>query len=460
MGVVYALVNKRKGCVFVKSSIKKITAFILLVLLCCSLCGCTVFDSEVSDLLKAPKLTGEMRPIQQALENSLKDNYTLIFPNYGEYRSAITMRDIDADNVNEAIVFYSTTVENTVNVHIAVVDNNGGEWAVTAEQNLVGADVERVVFDDLNSDGRLEILVGWNIYGNVDKKLKIYEYTGASMITVLEEPYSCFVTCDLNDDFSNDVMVIYLNTTTALSQASYFSMTTDTIDEIGNCHLDGSVTAYYDPIVSKTADGAFCVYIDAAKGAGLITEIIYFEDGVLKNPFYDIENPIDSPTLRTSVVTCKDFDGDTVVEVPIMQPLPVEEQFSINQQAYLTKWCVYGKDEFVEKMYALVNYNDGYYINLDKSMIDDITVTRVPEKRQRTIYAYDYEENKFLNELFHIRAVTPASVEAGNYSGEGYIKLAENESLVYLLKISEYAPEYGFTEGKIKEMFVCIEENA
>ena len=306
-----------------KSGFKKITAIIFCVLIAFSLCGCTVFDSEVSDLLKAPKLTGEMRPIQQALENSLKENYTLIFPNYGDYRSAIIMHDIDSDNTNEAIVFYSTTVESTVNVHIAIVDNEGGSWTVTAEQNLVGADVERVMFDDLDSDGCLEILVGWNIYGNVDKKLKVYEYTGNSMITILEEPYTCFITCDLNDDFSKDVLVVYLNSATALSQASYFSVTKDAISKIGNCFLDGSVTAYYDPLVSKTADGKFCVYLDAAKGAGLITEVLCFEDGVFKNPFYDIENPVESPTFRTSVVACKDFDGDGVVEVPIMQALPV-----------------------------------------------------------------------------------------------------------------------------------------
>ena len=343
-----------------KSGLKRCFAVVLCIALFCSLCGCTAFDSEVSDLLKAPKLTGEMRPVQQALEASLKDNYTLIFPSYGDYRSAIIMRDIDADNVNEAVVFYSTTVDTTVNVHIAVVDNEGGEWTVTAEQKLVGADVERVMFDDLDNDGRLEILVGWNIFGNVDKKLKVYEYTGASMINILEEPYSCFITCDLNDDFSKDVLVLHLNTTTALAKASYYSVSKEAISQIGSCLLDGSVTAYYDPVVSKTADGKFCVYIDAAKGAGLITEMLYFEDGALKNPFYDIENPEYSPTLRTSVVTCKDFDGDGVVEVPIMQALPVEVEFSVNEQAYLTKWCVFSEGEFVPKMYALLNYNDGY----------------------------------------------------------------------------------------------------
>ena len=441
-----------------KSGFKRFFAVVLCIALFCSLCGCTAFDSEVSDLLKAPKLTGEMRPVQKALEASLKDNYTLIFPSYGDYRSAIIMRDIDADNVNEAVVFYSTTVDTTVNVHIAVVDNDGGEWTVTAEQKLVGADVERVMFDDLDNDGRLEILVGWNIFGNVDKKLKVYEYTGSSMINILEEPYSCFITCDLNDDFSKDVLVLHLNTTTALAKASYYSVSKEAISQIGSCFLDGSVTAYYDPMVSKTADGKFCVYIDAAKGAGLITEMLYFEDGALKNPFYDIENPEYSPTLRTSVVTCKDFDGDGVVEVPIMQALPVEVEFSVNEQAYLTKWCVFSDGEFVPKMYTLLNYNDGYYIELSEDMTDDITVVRVPEKRQRTIFAYDYENDKFLNELFHIRTVTPASFNAGNYADEGYVKIGENESLVYLLKLSQSAAEYGYTEEKIREMFVVIKE--
>jgi hypothetical protein len=186
--------------------------------------------------------------------------------------------------------------------------------------------------------------------------------------------------------------------------------------------------------------------------------MLYFEDGVLKNPFYNPESTDPSPTLRTSVVTCKDFDGDGIIEVPIMQALPVEVEFSVNEQAYLTKWCVYSDGAFVEKTYTLLNYNDGYYINLEKDMTDDITVVRVPEKRQRTVFAYDYENDKFLNELFHIRTVTPASFNAGNYSDEGYVKLGENESLVYLLKLSESSLDYGFSEEKIRELFVVIKE--
>ena len=91
-------------------------------------------------------------------------------------------------------------------------------------------------------------------------------------------------------------------------------------------------------------------------------------------------------------------------------------------------------------------------------MTDDITVVRVPENRQRTVFAYDYENDKFLSELFHIRTVTPSSFAVGNYSGEGYVKLGETESLVYLLKVSEAAAEYGFSEQKIRDMFVVIVE--
>ena len=83
----------------------------------------------------------------------------------------------------------------------------------------------------------------------------------------------------------------------------------------------------------------------------------------------------------------------------------------------------------------------------------------MPEKRQRTVYAYDYENNKFLSELFYIASVTTASYKVGNYSDADYTVIGQNESLVYLLNVSPAAEEYGFTEEKIKEMFVVIEEN-
>lgn len=441
-----------------KSIFKRIAVGISAVLMALSLCGCMPFDTEISDLLKAPMLTGEMQPVQKALEEYLLGKYTLIFPSYGDYRSAIIMQDIDNDGIKEAVAFYNTTIDNTVSVNIAIVDQIDGEWKVSAHQGLVGADIERVMFDDLDSDGMQEILVGWNIFGNVDKKLCVYDYDGATLITILSEPFTSFITCDLNDDFSNDILILNLNTTTALSTASYFSVSDGGISEIGSCYLDGSVTGYYDPIVSKMANGEFCVYVDAAKGAGLLTEIIYFADGKLVAPLYDIENPVDSPTLRTSIIASKDFDGDGIVEVPIMTALPVEVQFSVNEQAYLTTWCTFNGSEFEPKIYSLLNYNDGYYLELNEQQTKQITVVRDAEKRQRTIYAYDYEENKFGKELFHIRVVTSASLSTGNYASENYITLGEKESLVYLLKVSENAEEYGFNQEEIAKIFTIIQE--
>lgn len=439
--------------------LKRILAVAVCFFIMGSLCGCSPFDSEVSELLSAPKLTGDMQPVQKALEASIQSKHAFMFPTAGEYRSAIIMKDIDSDGIDEGVAFYSTTTDNTINVNIAIVDKVQGEWKVTAQQSLIAGDVEKVIFDDLDSDGRQEIIVGWNIYGDVEKKVCVYEYTGESIISILEESYTAFITCDFNDDFSNDLLIINLNSTSAKSKASCFSVDSKGITEIGNCDLDGSVTSYYEPVVTKTSAGNFCVYVDAVKGAGLITEIICFDNGNLVDPLYNQENPVKSATARTSTVMCQDFDGDGTVEIPLMSPLPIETRYSVNEQAYVTTWCVFDGKELVPKIYSLLNYNDGYYLKLSKEQTEEITVVRETENRRRRVFSYDYEEDDFGPELFSIRTVTKTSFDSGNYSGKGYICLEKNDKLVYLLEVSDYAADYGFGIDEIKKSFCTIKEN-
>lgn len=436
---------------------KKKSALIMclaVILLCMSLCGCSPFTREADSLLIAPKLTGELQPVQEALEKSISGKYSFKFPASGETKSAITLVDLDGDSVNEAVAFYSTSVDNTVTMHVSVLGSVDGIWSCFATEEIVAGGVERVHFVDTDSDGTKEIVVGWNVYGAVDKTVSVYDYTGKTLMTLIEEPYTTFVLCDLDNGFSTDILTVYLDQAAVSVYAKYFDITARGVAQLGVCTLDPNVTAYYDPLLVKMSDGRYCLYIDCVKGAGLVTEILYVDNGTLISPFYNAETKETVDTFRPQIVPCRDFDNDSIPEIPIM----IEQPIDINQSAsaaYLTVWKAFDGKELVEKFYTLMNYSDGYSLILTKDLALNSATVRNLEMRERIVYDYDYKDERFGKEIFRIRVVSKTSYDSAVYN-EGYIVLGISDTQVWLAKLSEDAHKFKVDEKTIKEMFTLI----
>ncbi len=430
---------------------KKFTAVLLCVLLCFTLCGCAAFSSDGDSLLSAPKLTGELHPVQEALDKAIGGKYSLKFPASGETKAAITLVDLNGDNKNEAVAFYSTSEDNAVTMHVALLDSASGVWQRTAESKIVAGGVERVHFTDMDGDGIKEIIVGWNVYGEVNKTVSVYEYSGSSLITLIEEPYTSFMLCDLDNGFSSDLLTVYLDLSSSSAVAKYFDITPRGVAQLGICPIDGNVTAYYEPVLVKMENGGYCVYLDCVKGAGLITEVLYVENGNLVAPFYDAGVKETVSTYRPALVPCVDWDGDGDLEIPIMQSLPTNVNFSASA-AYLTIWHNVKGKELVPKAYTLMNYSDGYSITLTKELAETTTTVRNLDNRERIIYEYDYDKGKFLYELFRIRVVSRSAFDSGIYN-ENYTVLATNDAQVWLAAVTEEAEKRGITEKKVSEMF-------
>ena len=435
---------------------KLIKAFCCVMALAFFTCGCAFSPSNPEYLLSAPKLTGEMQPVQEALDEKIEEKYQLKFPTVGDTKSAITLVDITGDNKSEAVAFFSTSANNSVNMHIAIIDFIEGRWTVTAVESVIATGVESAYFTDMDGDKVKEIIVGWNVYGNTSKTVSVYEYSGNTLISLMQEPYSVFTLCDLDGNLSQDILLLNHDLTTSSSLARYFSINSQGVSELGNCETDGNITSYNTPIVSALPSGEFCVYIDCIKGAGMITEAIVFSDSKLKNPFYDTALMENTITYRPANVPCRDFDGDSHLDIPVMTEQPTDATVSTSA-AYLTVWNTFDGEKLTPAFYTLMNYSDGYSIRLTKELAEKTATVRNLENRERIVREYDYEKNEFRETLFSIRVVSKSAFDSGAYS-EGYVNLAQGESSVWLASVSQEAKKYNITKDNIKEMFSLIME--
>ena len=431
---------------------KKLCCIILTIALACSLSACDFLISDGDALLSPPRLEGELYYIQEALIDYAGEDITLKYPTAGEYRSAFILRDINGDGTNEAIAFYSRTEDSTVTMHINLMTKEDG-WKSKGDIGIVGSGVEKVIFRDLAGDGVEEISVGWSIYGSVDRQVGIYSFDGNQLTQRTLESYTDFLTVDIDADNEEELFVINLNLNDKTATAKAFSVNESGIEEKGIATLDGSVTSYYAPVVSKLADGRTAVYIDAVKGSGTLTELVWFESEGLKS-LYDGKAEATTATYRPSIVSSRDFNNDGIIDIPLQSLLLSTKDKEDFDKVYVTDWSFFDGEKLNKSVSALMNYADGYYITIPKNRQDSLHLARKTESRLRIFYSYDAKKGTQGKEVFRVLVISKNDFESGKASGYDLIK--EKGNICFLARVSE-DNELGFTLDELINNFGIIE---
>lgn len=422
--------------------------------LCFSLTGCGMFSVDIERLMSPPELSGDMYPISRALSASIKEDYQLKYPSSGERRSAIILEDIDDDGVFEAFAFYSTQDDEMTNMHINAIRKDKNGYVSVAEQSVVAGGVERVDFCDLDADGKKEILVGWEVYGSSEKQLCVYSLTNKALNQRLSEKYTGFTCCDLTLSGENELFIHLLNTSDMLNSAAVYKFSDGGLQKIGGCVLDSAVKTVSVPVTSKLSGGQTAIYIDEIKGAGAVTEVLFFSDGELKNPLLETENTIENiRTLRSASIASRDIDGDGVIEIPVATKLA--NATSSEELLYYTNWCAFDGTNLVTKRITVLNTIDGYCIEVPKNLEGHLAVLKDTDSHRRVFYYYD-AGTEIVGERLATISVVPAKIWDGkNYNRADMFELARKDSNVYVGSVN-IASEFRISENKLKEIFKLV----
>ncbi len=433
--------------------LRRIVAILSAVIMLLTLCSCNSLDLSIEGLISPPLQDGNIYPIQKALELSVGKEITLKYPISGEYRSAFSFKDIDGDGVDEALALYSMNNDGTVSMHLNVIDYVGDEWVSKSDVKVVGTGIEKITFCDLNNDDTPEIIVGWMIYGAVDKQVGVYSYDGASLNQRAVENYTDFLCDTLKPKGNDELIIINLNTKDKTSTIRLLAINDNGIAETGSAMLDGGVSSYMTPIVSTLSDGRPALYLDAIKGTGTLTEIIWFEGSALKSTFDAVSET--SITFRPAAAYVTDINGDGVLEVPIMDLLVSTLNRPESERAYITFWSSFNGKNFKKIEDTLMNYIDGYYLIVPNKWKDKLYLARKTESRLRIFYSYDAKNDTQGNEVFRIVAATSKDIEEGKYDNNGYQRLGEYNDTVYVVKVEE-ENDLGITFKELSDNFRII----
>ena len=125
--------------------------------------GCSFLELSLDDALRPPKTMGNEAKIEKLISDSAKGGYTLKYPKNGNYRSAIITKDLDGDDVAEAIAFFCGKDE-TTRLHMLVMHETDDGWKVSGDFVTETTDVDCVDFAKVTGSDSLDILIGYSTY--------------------------------------------------------------------------------------------------------------------------------------------------------------------------------------------------------------------------------------------------------------------------------------------------------
>jgi hypothetical protein len=456
--------------------IKKISVLLAVFLLLCGLSGCSVQLPGTDSLLRPPNPSSEEQSIQQAIFDKLGKQPLLCYPKRGEHRAAITMHDIDADGIDEAVVFFRE-VADSPNITLAVLSKANGRWSVAGTVIGEGNDVDRVDFCRINaSQAGNQIVVGWNV-GTGNKILSIYDFLSGVLSPIniddsLTEKdrvslsnYTEYSLVDIEGDGNAEICTVILNPAEIQAYCSILKLYTEEtgtsfFQKSGGCELNSGVTRYAQICSGYISVGRSAVFLDGYLSSDvMITEIITLDKntGNVYTPLNQPANGVYVSTERSSLILCRDINSDDIVEIPFSETLPGYEDTS-SRVTSLTAWHVFdstaGEISKEASVSTILNEPDGYMFILPNEWRGKVTVKY--DQKTKIMYFHEVSANSdgknvFGDELFRIAVFD--SKNSTLLSSSGYMILSENRNFVYTAFITKKNPSLDITPSRLKLCF-------
>ncbi len=400
-------------------------------------CGCNNFrlSSSIDDLISPISPSGDNAGVQSAVDEYCKGGYSIKIPATGNYTTSFILKDIDGDNVNEAVAFYEPS-NKVGTICMAVIKKNGERWNVVANVEGTATDVNCVDFSDLDNDGKQEIIVCWSVVSKLTgTSINVYtqsEKNGTYSLKSMSKAItgSDFICVDVNDDSVLELLVFATGTSSENPRAELYSFVDGKRELIGETRLDSTITSFENITYAKTDEGT-SVYADAlcADGSSMVTEFIYWSDyyNSIISPFYSYSSGRTRETVRSSLVTCRDIDNDGVIEIP-------EDTSSKKQSSEITSqnWMSYGNTVLSHKCYSFACKRDGYILVVGDDVFAQVKSEYDSEKR-----SFRLVDKKNKETALEILTLISSNYSKNDPKYKGYTAVMNNSGFVYLAKVND-----------------------
>jgi len=423
--------------------------------------GCAAIGPDPEQLMAPPRLSGDNKNIQDALELAAGSDIIFKFPQNGDNRSAFIFFNWDEDGVpSRAIAFYATKQDSQV-THINFLQKEDEFWVSKGDFPSGGNDIDNVYLEDLRGDGSIQIITEWSMASNRERCMIVFSAAGANVKIILQENYTDYVIEDMDGDGEKEIVLFYLDTANKVSAAKMYKLENGEINPQGEVSLDGNITGYDNIKINPVVDGINGIYIDANKGSedftpllAMITELVFWDGTEFRAPFFNSTTQTNTVTYRVYPDQSRDINGDGRIEIPLLIELPGYDEKPAGESVWFTDWKQYTDRGFNTVFTAAMNYDDGYYYLIPKDWKNSVTVVKEPKSKAWRFVPYDSEKNIQSEELLKIQVFTQD--EWNDFDGSGYFLLSDTGEKVYAGFIPQNQSDV-ITQKNAKENFRLLE---
>ena len=333
---------------------------LLLAALLLFLGGCGL-GGGIDELYSLPQLADEYMELQKAIDAVLAAGAVYSAPVDGVHRQSVQLCDLNGDGEEEAVAFFAADGEKPL--MICIFRRSDGKYEKTAVIEGAGSSIESIDYVDLDGDGWMEAVVGWGMGGDL-KMLEIYTLRGYQIASIAAADYSRYLTADMNGDGRKELLAVRRGTAEASGSVTLYSVTGDGETESATEKLSAGLDGITKLAVGSLKDRPGALFVEGSCQGGLVTDILTYEDGVLKNITLNPATGVSEGTLRSSTAAFQDLSGDESFLIPIPRVLPAQGETVYR----VLDWYGYnsrGKRTIVTTTYH--NYSDSWYLILPDS---------------------------------------------------------------------------------------------
>ena len=349
---------------------KRVLVLLMTLVLVCTGCGL-----DVESYLHPPRVGGQQRAVQAALETYLRDvggnnvRYTLEYPVEGAYTAAFILCDEKGYPIRDdataytALAFYSLSSDPEV-TRMNRLQLSGGEWVSVADTVGEGASVRQVAFGDLDGDDTAEILTGWTTYSTGSYRLAVYSHDSGLTPLSRDRVYTSMYMGDITAVGYDSLLLLTVGSGDRVT-ASLETLSAGQLTTVGTAPMDGGIRQFGGMTLCRLAEGIHGLYVDGFKTEDVtVTELIYYDEAGLHTPFYDASTNATPATTRMGRIAARDMDGDALVEIPHNTPLEGHTVSDVGGAVTLWRGWDYATRTWQERSYTILNETDGYMVVL------------------------------------------------------------------------------------------------
>ena len=433
---------------------RKILIILLVFIMAVLLTGCLRITAE--DLYSLPEISEEYLRLQAQINVLLNQGWEYAPPARGPNRQAVQLVDLNGTGTGEVIAFFSYPADSTLMVYIfELID---GDYNVVETITGVGTEIESVRYVDMDGDGVMEIIIGWQM-GPALRYMEIYSITDFhEQILVTGVEYSEIAIYDMTNDGTEDVIVFRMPTQETGAVAEIFSLMRDGEIVHGEARLSNGIESISRILPGKLINGTHAMFIDsegAFESGSLVTDILTGYGESFSNISLSSESSVSDRTVRHRMASA-DISSDGIIKVPTLRLLIAQSE----TEYFAIDWYAFNANGTGSRRLTTYHNNfDEWYLILPNDWREKVSVRREDSiAGERTIiFSYFEDETKPHEDFLKIFKLSGGNAISRATSGNRVLLITEGTS-TYAFELTAAPNSFGltFNETVIKENFRLI----